>query len=163
MSENKGRPSGVKNIAGVVRSLAEPIAEELGYFIWDVEFVKEGARKILRITIDSEEGITIEDCEKFHRTIDPALDEADPIEEAYYLEISSPGIERELKNSMHIAACEGWQVEVKLYAPIDGSKVFRGELCECPEGSVVIKTTEGEKSFDAAAVAKIATVYDFDA
>ena len=162
MADNKGRPSGTKNIAGAVRAIAEPIAEELGYFIWDVEFVKEGARKILRITIDSEEGITIEDCEKFHRAIDPKLDEADPIEDAYYLEVSSPGIERELKNEMHIAACEGWQVEVKLYAPLDGSKLFRGELLECPEGSVVIMTENGEMRFDAAAVAKIATVYDFD-
>ena len=163
MAENKNRPSGVKNIAGAVKALAEPLAEELGYFIWDVEFVKEGARKILRITIDNEEGITIEDCEKFHRAIDPLLDEADPIEDAYYLEVSSPGIERELKNAMHLSACEGWQVEVKLYAPIDGSKVFRGELCECPEGAIVIKTADGEKSFESSAVAKIATVYDFGA
>ena len=163
MAENKNRPSGVKNIAGNVRLLAEPLAEELGYFVWDVEFVTEGARRILRITIDNEEGITIEDCEKFHRAIDTILDEADPIEEAYYLEVSSPGIERELKNEMHLSACEGWQVEVKLYAPLDGSKVFRGELCECPEGHIVIKTADGERSFEASAVAKIATVYEFDA
>ena len=151
-----------KNVAGTVAELVAPVAEEMGIILWDVEFVKEGARKILRITIDSEEGITIEDCEKFHRAIDPKLDEADPIEDAYYLEVSSPGIERELKNEMHIAACEGWQVEVKLYAPLDGSKLFRGELLECPEGSVVIMTENGEMRFDAAAVAKIATVYDFD-
>ena len=163
MAENKNRPAGGKNIAGTVKALAEPIAEELGYFIWDVEFVKEGARRILRITIDNEEGITIDDCEKFHRAIDPVLDEADPIEEAYYLEVSSPGIERELKNDMHIAACEGWQVEVKLYAPVDGSKVFRGELCECPDGYIVIKSEGEEKRFPSAAVAKIATVFEFDA
>ena len=162
MAENK-RPSGVKNIAGAVKALAETLAEELGYYIWDVEYVKEGARRILRVTIDNEDGITIEDCEKFHRAIDPILDEADPIEEAYYLEVSSPGIERELKNEMHLSACEGWQVEVKLYAPIDGVKLFRGELCECPEGKIVIKCGEEEKTFDAAAVAKIATVYEFDA
>ena len=163
MADNKGRPTGVKNIAGAVRAFAEPLAEELGYFIWDVEFVKEGARRILRITIDSEEGITIEDCEKFHRAIDPILDEKDPIEEAYYLEVSSPGIERELKNGMHIAACEGWQVEVKLYAPIDGTKVFRGELCQCPDGYIVIMTDGVERRFESSAVAKIATVYEFDA
>ena len=109
---NVRRPG--KGVASTVKALAETIGDELGYFIWDVEYVKEGARRILRITIDNEEGITIEDCEKFHRAIDPVLDEADPIVEAYYLEVSSPGIERELKNEMHIAACEGWQVEVKL-------------------------------------------------
>ena len=163
MAENKSRPTGGRNIAGTVKALAEPLADELGFFIWDVEFVKEGARRILRITIDNEEGITIEDCEKFHRAIDPILDEADPIEEAYYLEVSSPGIERELKNEMHLSACEGWQVEVRLYAPIDGSKSFRGELCECPEGYIVIKNSDGELRFEASAVAKIATVYEFDA
>ena len=163
MAENKNRPSGMKNIAGSVAALAQPLAEELGYFLWDVEYVKEGARRVLRITIDNEEGITIDDCEKFHRAIDPILDEADPIEEAYYLEVSSPGIERELKNAMHLSACEGWTVEVKLYAPINGSKVFRGTLCECPEGKIMISTPSGELIFEAGAVAKIATVYEFDA
>ena len=152
-----------KNVAGTVKELIEPVAEELGYFIWDVEFVKEGARRILRVTIDNEEGITIEDCEKMHRAIDPVLDEADPIEEAYYLEVSSPGIERELKTPMHVSACEGWQVEVKLYAPVNGAKVFKGILCECPEGKVIIRCGENEIEFDAASVAKINTVYDFGA
>ncbi len=150
-----------KNIAATVKELAETVAEELGYYIWDVEYVKEGARKILRITIDNEEGINIEDCEKMHRAMDPILDEADPIEEAYYLEVSSPGIERELKNDMHLYACEGWQVEVKLYAPINGAKVFRGELCECPEGKIVINNGGDELTFERSAVAKVATVYDF--
>ena len=117
------------SIAERVAALAEPLAEEFGYFLWDVEYVKEGGRRILRITIDSEEGIYIEDCEKMHRALDPILDEADPIEEAYYLEVSSPGIERELRTDMHIEACEGWDVEVKLYAPKNGSKAFRGVLC----------------------------------
>ena len=116
------------SISEKVSLIAEPLAEELGFFLWDVEYVKEGGRKVLRITIDSEEGITIDDCEKMHRALDPLLDEADPIEEAYYLEVSSPGIERELKNDMHIDACEGWDVEVKLYAPIDGAKTFKGKL-----------------------------------
>ena len=163
MSENVAPRRPGKNVAGVVKALVEPVAEELGYFIWDVEFVKEGARRILRITIDNEEGITIEDCEKLHRAIDPILDEADPIEEAYYLEVSSPGIERELKNEMHVSACEGWQVEVKLYAPVNGAKVFKGILCECPEGKIIIRCGENEIEFDAASVAKINTVYDFGA
>ncbi|MBR2849850.1 MAG: ribosome maturation factor RimP, partial [Clostridia bacterium] len=112
-----------KSISETVRALAEPLADELGCWVWDVEYVKEGARKILRITIDSEEGIDINLCEKLHRAIDPLLDEADPIEEAYYLEVCSPGVERELRTQIHIDACEGWDVEVKLYAPIDGAKV----------------------------------------
>jgi ribosome maturation factor RimP len=165
MSENAKmrKPGGKGGAAGIVREIAETVADELGYYVWDVEYVKEGARRILRITIDNEEGITIDDCEKFHRTIDPKIDEADPIEESYYLEVSSPGIERELKTPMHISACEGWQVEVKLYAPVNGTKVFKGTLCECPEGKIIIENGEGTLEFEAASVAKINTVYDFGA
>lgn len=153
------------NVVNTVREIAEPLAESLGYFIWDVEYVREGAQWYLRITIDSEEGIDINDCEKMHRAIDPLLDEADPIEDAYTLEVSSPGIERDLKNDMQIEACEGWDVEVKLYAPIDGSKLFRGVLLGLTEeGDVAIKTegSEEPKVFARASVAKINTVFDFD-
>ena len=113
--------------------------------------------------MDKDDGIGIEDCAAFSRAISPVLDQADPIGPSYCLEVSSPGIERELKNAMHLSACEGWTVEVKLYAPINGSKVFRGTLCECPEGKIVISTPSGELIFEVGAVAKIATVYEFDA
>ena len=149
-------------IVRAVREIAEPLAEELGYFLWDVEYVKEGADMYLRITIDSEEGINIEDCEKMHRAIDPLLDEADPIEDAYHLEISSPGIERELKSDFHINACEGWQVEVRLYAPIDGSKSHIGELVGLDgEGNVVIEQESGKRTFARTAIASLRTHYDF--
>jgi ribosome maturation factor RimP len=157
MKSNSG-----KNVAGVVRELVTPIAEEMGFFIWDVEFVKEGADKYLRITLDNEEGININDCESFHRAIDPVLDEADPISESYILEVSSPGIERELKYPEHIEACEGWDVEVKLYAARNGSKVFRGVLCGYDEqDNVVISSGEEKISFKPDEIAKIATYYDF--
>ncbi len=152
-------------IVGAVTKIAEPLAEELGYFLWDVEYVKEGADMYLRITIDAEDGITIDDCEKMHRAIDPLLDEADPIGEAYHLEVSSPGIERDLKNDMHIEACEGWQVEVKLYAPVDGAKSYLGILGQMDdEGNISITCPpNGEvKVFPRASVAAIKTRYDFD-
>ena len=150
-------------IAETVRALAEPVAESLGYFIWDVEYVKEGTRRILRITIDNDEGITIDDCEKMHRAIDPVLDEADPIECAYYLEVSSPGLERELRTDDHIYACEGWEVELRLFAPIDGSKVFHGVLGATDEnGNIVLEINGEQKSFPRAAVAKITTVFHFE-
>jgi ribosome maturation factor RimP len=130
--------------------------------LWDVEFVKEGAKKILRITIDSEEGIDINLCEKFHRTIDPMLDEADPIDESYYLEVTSPGIEREIKTDAHIAMCEGEQVEVKLYAPKNGSKVFGGTLVGLSEeGKVVIEINGEPNEFEKNEIAKMHTVFDF--
>ena len=151
-----------KNVAGVVRELVSPIADEMGYFIWDVEFVKEGADKYLRITLDNEEGININDCEAFHRAIDPILDEADPISESYILEVSSPGIERELKYPEHIDACEGWDVEVKLYAPKNGAKQFRGVLEGYDaEGNIVIASGEEKLVFKPEEVAKISTYFDF--
>ncbi len=150
-----------KNVATTVSELIAPVADELGYTLWDVEFVKEGARHILRVTIDSEEGINIDDCEKMHRAIDPVLDEADPIESAYYLEVSSPGIERELRTDAHIAACIGEDVEVKLYAPIDGAKSFSGKLAGCEDGRISVETAGSVKSFERKEVAKIKTVFDF--
>jgi len=150
------------SVVTVVTELITPVADELGYFIWDVEFVKEGGKRILRVTIDNEEGITIDDCEKLHRAIDPVLDEADPIEEAYYLEVSSPGIERDLKTDMHISACEGWDVEVRLYAPVDNAKVFRGKLMELGENGEIRIDVNGEvREFARAAVAKIQTYFEF--
>ncbi|MBQ8141491.1 MAG: ribosome maturation factor RimP [Clostridia bacterium] len=149
-------------VAETVSALASPLAEEFGYFLWDVEFVKEGGRKILRVTIDSEEGITIDDCEKMHRALDPVLDEADPIQEAYYLEVSSPGIERELRTDMHIDACEGWDVEVRLYAPVDNSKSFRGKLLPMGEERQIRIDAAGKiKEFPREAVAKIRTYFEF--
>ena len=157
MKSNSG-----KNIASTVREIVTPVADEMGFFIWDVEFVKEGADKYLRITLDNEEGININDCEAFHRAIDPLLDEADPISESYILEVSSPGIERELKYPEHIDACEGWDVEVKLYAPKNGTKQFRGVLLGYDEeGNIAIEIGGEKVLFKPEEVAKIATYFDF--
>ena len=151
-----------KGVVGIVTELAKPLCDEFGYILWDVEFVKEGAEKILRITIDSEEGINIDDCEKMHRAIDPLLDEADPIDVAYHLEVSSPGIERELRTDFHIEVCEGADVEVRLFAPRNGSKVFRGELLPLEEnGDIAILVGEEKAVFPRASVAKIKTVFEF--
>ena len=153
-----------KNIAGVVREIAEPLAQSLGYILWDVEYVKEGADMVLRITIDTdaEGGISIDDCEKMHRAIDPLLDEADPIEESYMLSVSSPGVERVLAQPMHFERMAGEEVEVKLYTAIDGTKAFRGELIGLQDGEIVIKDAEGnEKRFPEKTVAKCETVFNW--
>ncbi len=157
MKNNQG-----KNIVSAVRELISPVADEMGFFIWDIEFVKEGADKHLRITLDCEDGININDCENFHRAIDPILDEADPISESYILEVSSPGIERELKYPEHIDACEGWDVEVRLYAPKNGSKLFRGILAGYDaDGNIAIESDGKALAFKPEEVAKIATYFDF--
>ncbi len=152
------------SIAQKVWDIVLPTADELEYVLWDVEFVKEGADYYLRITIDHPEGITIEDCERFHRAIDPVLDEADPIAQAYILEVSSPGIERELKNRDHVMMCLGDTVEVRLYSAQHGAKVHRGTLVGMTEsGNVQIEQNETLLEFDADKVAKLQTVFDFGA
>lgn len=152
------------SIAQKVWDIVLPTADELEYVLWDVEFVKEGADYYLRITIDHPEGITIEDCERFHRAIDPVLDETDPIQQAYILEVSSPGIERELKNRDHVQMCLGDLVEIRLYSAQHGAKVHRGTLVGMTEaGNVQIEQNETLLEFDADKVAKLQTVFDFGA
>lgn len=150
------------SIAATVTALAAPLAEQLGYQIWDVEYVREGADYYLRITIDSPQGITIDDCERFSRAIDPLLDEADPIADSYHLEVSSPGIERELKTDAHIEACLGETVEARLFAPLDGSRVHRGRLEGLSEnGDVVLSNGEQTRAIPRAAVSRLTTVFEF--
>ena len=154
--------AGSKNIAATVREGILPTADALGYTLWDVEFLKEGARRILRVTIDSEQGITIEDCEKMHRAIDPILDEIDPIEDAYDLEVSSPGIERDLRTSAHIDACVGERVEVRFFAPFEGIKQTEGVLLGREgEEFVCVEVNGEEKKFPRNAISKLQTLFDF--
>ncbi len=117
-----------KNIAETVTDLILPVVNGLGISLWDVEYVKEGARQVLRITIDKEEGVDINDCEAVHRAIDPVLDEADPIPVQYYLEVSSPGVERELRQPFHFEVCIGLKVDVKLFTAVNGVKQVTGVL-----------------------------------
>ena len=148
-----------KNIKDTVRDAIEPTVSELGYRIWDVTYQKVGADYHLEITIDSDEGIDIEDCERVHRAIDPILDAVDPIEGFYYLEVSSPGIERDLRTPEHILASLGMRAEAKLYTPIDGKKSIVGELSRYEDGKLTILTEEGEVTLDKAAYSKLCTLY----
>ena len=153
--------AGVRNVVALVTEGISPIAAELGYMLWDVEYVKEGARRILRVTIDSDEGITIEDCERMHRAIDPVLDEIDPIEDAYDLEVSSPGIERDLRTDAHIDACVGEDVEVRFFAPFEGQKSVKGVLAG-REGEEILVDINGEvKRLPRNVIAKMHTVFEF--
>ena len=151
-----------KNIASTVRDLVTPIADELGYMIWDVEYVKEGADMILRITIDKDEGIDIEDCEKMSRAIDPVIDEADPIETSYRMEVSSPGVERTLTRPEHFEKCMGEKVEVRLYAPLNGQKQIVGILCGSDDKSITVKVGEEEVTLEKSLVAKAATLFEWN-
>ena len=152
-----------KNIAGEVKELLEGKINEMGYLLWDVEYVKEGSDFYLRITIDNEEGITINDCEAVHQAIDPMLDEADPIADAYHLEVSSPGIERELRLPMHFEAMLGVEVEVRLYQAFEGKKTYTGVLADFDEEAdeLTLQLDEGALTVKRSEAAKVMTVFDF--
>ena len=139
----------VKRVTELVKA---PI-ESLGIKLWDVRFVKEGASWYLRIFIDKEGGVTIDDCTEVSHTIDPILDEADPIESSYYLEVCSPGIGRELRTEEHYLAFIGSEISVTLYKAVNGNKNFAGILKEYNNGPVL--DIEGtETAFSASEVAK---------
>lgn len=112
----------------LVHELAEPIAHEKGVKIWDVRFEKEGASWYLRVFIDKESGITIDDCEALSRPLSDLLDEKDPISQGYFLEVGSAGLERELFRQSHFEASLGKIVTVKMIRPIEGVKDFIAEL-----------------------------------
>ena len=145
-----------QNIAEAVATLLVGTVEGLGYRLWDVEYAKEGADYHLTITIDSDAGITIDDCERVHRAIDPILDEADPIDDAYILNVSSPGVERVLRTDAHLAASIGERVELRFFAAVDGQKAVRGTLLSATADAV---TLDGERSYQRSAISKISTVY----
>ena len=148
-----------KSIKDTVREAIEPTVTELGYRIWDVTYSKVGADYHLEITIDSDDGIGIEDCERVHRAIDPILDEADPIESFYYLDVSSPGLEREFRTDEHIALSIGATVEAKLFAAKDGAKSVIGKLAFYEDGKVIIESDAGEVVLEKNEISKLTTVF----
>lgn len=148
-----------KNIRETVREAIEPTVRELGYSIWDITYSKIGADYHLEITIDNEEGINIEDCEKVHRAIDPILDECDPIETFYYLEVSSPGVERELRTEEHIERSVGMKVEAKLFVAKDGAKSVIGTLLQPVDGKILIDREGETVELQRNEVSKLTTVY----
>lgn len=128
-----------------VRELCEPIVKDFGLSLWDVRYEKEGADWYLRIFIDKEGGVDITDCEKVSRAINTPLDELDPIENAYCLEVCSPGIERELVRDEHFIQFIGADIMVRMRRPIEGiGKDFCGVLKSYDDGRVTIADHSGE-------------------
>jgi len=140
MAKNEGK------VVSRVREAIEATVTELGFSIWDIEYKKIGADWHLTITIDSEEGVGIDECETVHRAIDPLLDEADPIEEAYYLDVSSPGLERDIRTKEHFLFCQGETVKIKLFAPQNKRREFVGTL-SCNDDASIITVTENTQTF----------------
>jgi ribosome maturation factor RimP len=146
-------------IKDTVRAAILPTVEGLGYSIWDVTYSKIGSDYHLEITIDSENGINIEDCERVHRAIDPILDECDPIEGFYYLEVSSPGIERELRSEEHFLWAVGERVEAKLFTAVGGKKSILGILKAYEDGCAVIENAQGEVKISKSDISRITTIF----
>ena len=148
-----------KSIKETVREAIEPTVTELGYDIWDVTYQKIGADYHLEITIDSENGISIDDCERVHRAIDPILDECDPVEGFYYLDVSSPGVERELRTNEHILRSVGVKAEAKLFAAKDGVKSFIGIIKGFEDGKLTLECQCGDVVLAQNEISKLTTVF----
>lgn len=145
-----------------------PITEKIGVQIYDVEYVKEGTDWYLRAYIDKEGGVTIDDCEKVSREVSEVMDQEDFIEDAYILEVSSPGLGRTLKKDKHLEKSIGQKVEIKTYKPIEKQKEFSGVLEKFDSESITISMEETEKqgngkkmTFARGDVALIRLAFDF--
>ena len=138
-----------------VAALALPIVEEEGCTLWDVEYVKEAGSWYLRVFIDREGGVSIEDCERISRRLDPILDEADPIPESYIFEVGSAGADRELKRPGDYEQFMGSEVELKLYRPVKGSKRYVGELSGYEDGAVTIVQNGEALRFEKSQIAQV--------
>ena len=134
-------------ISEQVWQFAEPLVQQCGCSLWDVEYVREGGEWFLRLYIDKESGVDIDDCEAVSRAVDPVLDEKDPIPESYRFEVCSAGLERTLKRPGDFERYMGAAVMVKLYTPVDGSKEFPGVLTGYENGDVTITMRGKELRF----------------
>ena len=134
------------NTVKIVWDIVEPFAEELGLKIWDVRFLKEGSSWFLRIFIDKDGGVSIDDCVDLTHAINGPHDEADPIEQAYFLEVSSPGVERDLVRDEHFSAYIGVKIKVKMISPVEGKREFSGILADYSDGNITI-SLEDESGF----------------
>lgn len=134
-----------KNTVEKVRELALPLCDELGLFLWDVRFEKEGASWYLRVFIDKDGGVDMDDCEAFTRPFNKILDDTDPISQSYVLEVGSPGLGRDLKRPEHFLACIGDEIRVKTIRPIDGERDFIGILMSFEKNSFIIAQSEEDR------------------
>ena len=134
-------------VTDAVAALALPVVAQAGCSLWDVEYIKEAGTWFLRVYIDKEGGVSIDDCEAVSRPLSDLLDEADPIEGSYTFEVSSAGADRVLKKPEHFSMFQGEEVEVKLYRPRQGRKEFVGRLKDWQNGDVTLGTEAGETVF----------------
>ena len=140
-------------VTDLVTEFSKPIVEANGCSLWDVEYVREGSERFLRIYIDKDGGVDIEDCEKVHRALDPVLDEKDPIPESYHFEVCSAGLERALKRPSDFEQFMGSPIVVKLYRPRNGLKEIPGTLRGYEEGRITVEAGKETIVFEKSEVA----------
>lgn len=146
----------MSRITDSVTELARPVVEQAGCTLWDVEYVREAGTWYLRVFIDKEGGVSIDDCEAISRALDQILDEADPVPDSYVFEVGSAGAERELKRPGDFQQFTGSEVELRLYQPLEGSKNFVGTLKSYDEdGTVTITVGKKNMSFTRAQTAQV--------
>lgn len=145
----------MSKITDQVAALAKPVVEEEGCTLWDVEYVREAGTWYLRIFVDKEGGLGIDDCERISRRLDPMLDEEDPIPDSYVFEVGSAGAERELKRPSDFEQFLGSEVEIRLYQPMNGAKAFVGILKSYDDGDVTIETCGSDKRFEKSRIALV--------
>jgi ribosome maturation factor RimP len=151
-----------KKIEDVVTEMVAPIVEKNEFELVDVEFIKEGSHWYLRLYIDKKGGITLDDCKAISDELSEQLDNVNPIEQSYFLEVSSPGLERPLKKEKDFVRYKGELVEVKLYKPIEGRKAFEGELIGLINNKICIKSGDSEElKFEADKVSTVRRVIKF--
>ena len=148
------------SVADKVYDLVKDTVESCGVTLWDVRFVKEGASHYLRIFIDKQDGISINDCTDVSHAVDPVIDEADPIDGSYYLEVCSPGIDRELSRPHHFEYALGKEITVKLFKAIDGKKEFTGILAAY-DGNLTIEIDGQQTTFEKGAFSKVYIYEEF--
>jgi ribosome maturation factor RimP len=150
-----------KSTKAVVEELAAPIVGRMGYLYVDTEFAKQGKNHVLTLFIDKKGGVTLEDCEAVSRAVEAVLDEKDPITGSYCLCVSSPGLDRPLKNAADFERAIGTCVDVKLYKPFMGKKEFIGRLTAYGDDGITIETGDAAMGFDLKETAKISLHLDF--
>ncbi len=150
------------NIEEKVEKLLEPKIQEIGYELYDVEYAKEGKNYFLRIIIDKPEGIDLNDCEKVNNEITDMLDEANYIKEQYFLEVSSPGIERVIRKEKHLKQNIGQEVQVKLFRKdLNGKKEYQGKLLDYTSENITIQTSEEKINIERKNISQIKTIYNW--
>ena len=145
-----------------VESLIKSKVENLGYELYDVQYAKEGKDYFLRVFIDKQEGIDLSDCEKISNEINPLLDEADYIKEMYFLEVSSPGVERILRKEKHFEKAKGKEVEIKLFKPLNNKKEYVGILEKFDEENIVIMQENEELQIDRKNISLMKLKYNWE-